>query len=581
VRSALAVSKAAGPPEEDALGRLTMAETVAVSAITVFVSVVASSYLLDRFGVTIAPVPVLLLSLVCGAATLAWCPAGPAGHQSKATLDLVAFAGIVLAVLAALLWLAWPDLLPIGGGSDLTHHLQLIDFIDRHWRLAHDTPDALLVGNMVNYTPGSHLLAALAGAWVRSDGLHAVHPLVALSVAIKAGLVFLIVRRMLEARGTSESLQTPMAIGGVLLLFLPYDYFIGSFARFSFLAQVVSEMFAVAMWLALVLWNERPSAQAAAIFGIAGVGVFLTWPIWIGPPVLVFLALVVAGGVRVSIARWRYLAWAVAPIAIVAALHALGRAESVAIVQTGGAAFAPTVSRFGWPFLLLTAAGSVIAVRDRSNRVIVMLLAAVVLQTLGLLLAARVGGADSPYMALKMPHFAIYPMAAAAVLPISAAFQLFVRVVETTASDGWLKRLGMDPLVWVLIVACGAATGARIVSAPRSAPAITEDVYRAGRWARDHVQPGCVEYLVLHDSTSYWLHHAVLGNPMQPAPGAAPPVFFYRVALVRWITGTSFPVTIADLSVVPREVREDLDVLARFGHVVVGRRRGTTACPGR
>ena len=314
---------------------------------------------------------------------------------------------------------------------------------------------------------------------------------------------------------------------------------------------------------------------------MAGVGVFLTWPVWIGPPILVLLALVVAGGARWSIASWRYLAWALAPIAIAAALHAFGRAESVAIVQTGGAAFAPTVSRFGWLFLLLTAAGSVIAARGRSNRVTLMLLAAVVLQTLGLLLAARVGGADSPYMALKMPHFAIYPMAAAAVLPISAAFQLFVRVAETAAPDGWLKRHGMDALAWVLVVACGAATGARFVSAPRSAPAITEDVYRAGRWARDHVQPDCVEYLVLHDSTSYWLHHAVLGNPMQPAPGAAPPVFFYRVALVRWITGTSFPVTIADLSVVPREVREDLDVLARFGHVVVGRRHGTTACPGR
>ena len=68
---------------------------------------------------------------------------------------------------------------------------------------------------------------------------------------------------------------------------------------------------------------------------------------------------------------------------------------------------------------------------------------------------------------------------------------------------------------------------------------------------------------------------------MQPAPGVAPPVFVYRDALVRWITGTSFPVAIADLSVVPREVREDLEVLARFGRIAVGRRRGTSACPAR
>ena len=254
------------------------------------------------------------------------------------------------------------------------------------------------------------------------------------------------------------------------------------------------------MWLALVLWNERPSVQAAAIFGIAGVGVFLTWPVWIGPPILVLLALALAGRAR---ARWRYLACAFAPIAIVAALHAFGRAESVAIVQTGGAAFSPTASRFGWPFLLLSAAGSVLALRDRASRVTVLLLAAVALQTVGLLVVARVGGAQirhtwrsrcrtSPSIRWRLPRQ----------LAIAGAFQLLARVAESAVSEGWLKRHGMDVLAWVLVVACGAATGARVVSMPRSVPAITEDMYRAGRWARDHVQPDCVEYLVLQDSTS-------------------------------------------------------------------------------
>jgi hypothetical protein len=32
---------------------------------------------------------------------------------------------------AWLLWLAWPHLLPISGGSDLTHHLLLVDYIER------------------------------------------------------------------------------------------------------------------------------------------------------------------------------------------------------------------------------------------------------------------------------------------------------------------------------------------------------------------------------------------------------------------------------------------------------------------
>jgi hypothetical protein len=277
--------------------------------------------------------------------------------------------------------------------------------------------------------------------------------------------------------------------------------------------------------------------------------------------------------------RLRYVAYALGPIAVVAALHALGRAESVAIVQTGGAAFSPTVARFGWPFLVLAGLGVLLALRQRSGRVTMLLLAAVALQTLALLAVARAGGAESPYMALKMPHFAIYPMAAAAALALASGWRLLGRVAAAVPG-GWLETGWAQGVAWALVVACVAWTASRFVATPRPVPAITEDMYRAGQWARDHAQPDCIEYLVTQDSTSYWLHQAVLRNPMQPLLGSAPPVFVYRDALVRWITGTSFPVAIADLSVVPREVREDLDVLARFGHVAVGRRHGTTACPG-
>jgi hypothetical protein len=184
-------------------------------------------------------------------------------------------------------------------------------------------------------------------------------------------------------------------------------------------------------------------------------------------------------------------------------------------------------------------------------------------------------------MALKMPHFAIYPMAAAGAVALSSVWQVLARIVESAVPGGRPKSAWVEGVAWVLVISSAAWTGSRFVATPRPVPAITEDMYRAGLWARDHAQADCIEYLVRQDSTSYWLHQAVLRNPMQPPPESAPPVFFYREAVVRWITGNSFPVAIADLSVVPREVREDLDVLARFGHVAVGRRRGTTACPGR
>ena len=334
------------------------------------------------------------------------------------------------------------------------------------------------------------------------------------------------------------------------------------------------------MWLALVLWERRPSAVAAALFGIAGVGVFLTWPVWIGPPVLVLVGLAVTRGGGPRATRWCYLAAALGPIALVAALHAAGRGESVAIVQTGGAAFWPSAARVGVPLLLLATAGIVAALRSGSGRVTVVLLAAIALQGLALFVVARVSGADSPYMALKMPHLAIYPMAVLAALALASGWRLFERVVAAAVPDRSLPRVWASVLVWLLVGGGAVWTAARFASVPQPEPAITENMFRAGHWARDHVPTNCIEYLVKQDATSYWLHQAVLRNPMQPPPGVAPPVFVYREALVRWITGASFPVTIADFSLVPREVREDVDVLARFGRIAVGRRRGTSGCSG-
>ncbi len=132
---------------------------------------------------------------------------------------------------------------------------------------------------MVHYTPGVHILAALAGAWVRSDGLHALHAVVSASAALKAGFVYLIALRLLPR----ELPRIPLAVLSAVLLLLPRAYVLDSFMHDSFLAQVVSEGFAVAMWWALVAWDDAPWAGTLALFALMGCGAFLTWPVWVGP----------------------------------------------------------------------------------------------------------------------------------------------------------------------------------------------------------------------------------------------------------------------------------------------------------
>src|SRR5262245_37435825 len=179
-------------------------------------------------------------------------------------------------------------------------------------------------------------------------------------------------------------------------------YFLGSFAEASFLAQVVSELFAVTMWLAVVLWDERPSAFAANLFALSGMATFLAWPVNLGPPMLVFAA-VVAFRTDVGLrARVSAVVLAVAPIAAVATIHASGRLYALVIVRVPGFVAYPTIAMFGWWFLLIAGAGVIAAATERRARTTPLLVAAIAVQAAVLYVVATMDGAARPYMALKM-----------------------------------------------------------------------------------------------------------------------------------------------------------------------------------
>src|SRR5712691_5692450 len=172
---------------------ITLAEAIALSLVTVLAWIVVGGYAADRLGFRIAPAAILPVSIGATFAACVWA-------RRRVTWDAreaMTLGGVVAAVFAWLLWLAWPALLPPGHGPDLAHHLLLIDYIERHWRLVHEASVEIYLGQMVHYTPGVHILAALAGAWTRTDGLHVVYPLIAWTVAVKAGFVFLIALRVL------------------------------------------------------------------------------------------------------------------------------------------------------------------------------------------------------------------------------------------------------------------------------------------------------------------------------------------------------------------------------------------------
>jgi hypothetical protein len=547
---------------------LTAGERVAASIVAFLVAAMTVAYAIDRLGFTIAPAFVLIAAV---AAAL-----GPLVARQTETPDRaesIAFAAIVGATFAYLLWLARPSLLPVGSGPDLTHHLILVDYIERHWRLVHDPALGAVMGEMVDYTPGFHLLAVLAGAWTGTDGFHAAYPVLALTVALKAGVVFLIAMRLLRRSGNAPP-QILVAVAAALMLFVPREYFLRSFTEHAFLAQVVSELFAVAMWWALVVWDERPSRAAMTYFAIAGIGAFLTWPVWIGP---LLLALAVTVAVRDGLpVRERLASLAVAgtPIAVVAAVHAAGRLQAVGIARTAGFVVWPSIEMFTWWFLVLAGAGLILAMMNRGTRSIVWLVGAIALQAGALFVVAARNGADRPYLALKMVYLAVYPLAVA-----SASALAVVGRAWQARLDGGPKRALQKTLASGAALVLAVVVGRGLITEPRHQPVVSTPMYLAGRWARTNLNAACIDYLVQDDDSAYWLHLAVLGNARHSDRARDPMTFEPKQALIRWIQPEGLPFAITDdFGALPKDIRTTVDVVQRFGPAAVVKRRGRSTC---
>jgi len=540
---------------------MTSAEIAAGSLAGMMAGVVVLAYALDVLGLSLAPWAVLAAVLTAGGFTAS----RVARHSDSDGPAFAAWTAIVLAMFAWLSWLAWPALMLPGRGSDLAHHLLLIDYIERAGHLAHDASLAAAMGEMAAYTPGAHVLSVLAGVWTGTDGFRAVYPVTAVSVALKLGFVFLITRRVLAPSRSA----VPCAVASVALVLLARAYAVDAFAGDAFVAQVVSELFAVAGWWAVLVWSDGPSPARAAYFALCATAVCLTWPIWLGPVALMGVAVMLRAGSVPVRTRWRHVAIAIAPVACAAIVYAIGRLGWMAVARTSGAVITPSVATLGVVLPVLCLIGVAASVRHVRARTTMLPLALILVQAGALWALAVFSGAETPYMALKMGYLAVYPMAVLAAVGLAAA------------SEGLASRVGSGvsrAVAWAMAAAIAVAAGRPLLAAPRPTPAVSLDLYVAGRWARANVPAGCVDYLVKDAVAAYWLHLAVMGQARSSARTAEVDRYDGRQALAPWITGDGRPYAIADLTGLPDEVRSRVEMAATFGTAAVIKRPGAAPC---
>ena len=506
-----------------------------------------AAYAIDALGAGVQPWPSLLVALVVSGVG-----AAAASRSDRVSAELLIWAGVVIVLSAVLLRMGPPSHVPPGRGPDLTHHLLLVDYIERTGHLVHDRALDGSMGEMAHYTPASHVLAVMAGRWFGTDGLHAFFPVAVVCCALTAGFLFLIGRR--------QQLSVPHALIAVLLLFLPVQYFFGAFTHDGFLSQAVSTLFAVAMWWAIVVWDSQPSRMAAALVSVFLVATFLSWPIWLGPPLLVFLLLSLRAPID---ARERAVHWAIVlvPLLVTFAYHSAGRWGWMVIVRTSGAVLHPSLESLGWVLPVLAVLGVVLGASDSRGRVSLMLLCAALLQAASLYTIAKLQGAHTPYMAFKMVYFLIYPLAVFAAIALAKLSALS----RSYDNIGWL----MAALLMALAVRPAVAT-------PRVLPVADDDLYAMGRWVRANGAATCTDYLVADAETAYWLHLAVLGNSRSGPRMAVVDGYDARAAVAPWITSAGRRYAIADLRLLPAEVRAHVELVAESGHAAVIRERNAT-----
>jgi hypothetical protein len=544
------------------------AEAAAAASLVFLATPGVAGYLLDNLGFSFAPGMLLGLTLLTSATTLGWLGRTAVWRGSTLTM----WGGVVALVFGWLVWIARPDFVPLGTGTDLTHHLQLIRFIEDRWHLPHDVIDGDFLGEMLVYTPASHILVAAAGRWIGLDGTRVLHGVLALVAALEAGLVLLIARRLLPAR-----VPPVLALLAPIGLFAMPAYVLGPFIDFSFVAQVVAGLFAVAMWWRLMVWQDEHDIASMVLFAIAGVATFLSWPILIGPP-LVALGLVMVFDGRTTIAaRARHAAVAMAPMVAVAAVYAWHRTQFLRIAGAAGEATGPAVAVFGWPLLLFAAIGCGLVLRSK-RRAVVWLVVGIAAQSVALYVFATSNN-NQPYMALKTLYLLAYPMSVLAAIALGRLWQMVVSSRPAGMGErGWIPQLA----AWVLVIAAGWMVGRPLVAAPKilrmRPPAVSLPLYEAGTWVRTHLPPACVEYLVGNDNRAYWLHLGVLGNRRLSARSANPQSFEPQDALVRWLSPGSLPYAIAELPALPRGIREDFDIVQSFGTAAVVRHRSPAPC---
>lgn len=405
------------------------------------------------------------------------------------------------------LWHAWPSLLPPGLSVDAVHHFQLISWLAEQKRLPPADDDmAMLLGEMVAYPPGLHLLVVAAAAGSRQPLLAALYPTVALLGGLAAALVALLALAAGRARGEPAA---GLSLVGVLLLLGCRTYSLEAYTDHSYYAMTLGALLVLlaAGWLVV---PPRLHAPGAAQLGLALAALLATYPLWWPAPALLAVAALRPRDRR----RWTagggpalLLALALGPSLLLAAVDVPARlAVGRAVLAHEGLVATPDAHRL-LP-LLFGALAAPLVWRAAAGRRLILLAGLVAAQLTALTLAARLG-LLAGYHGVKT-LFLLLPLAAA----LAGAGATRLAAIRRPA-----PRLGATAGVLAAVVLAGDWQGL----ATRNLQVLTWDVANAAAWLRAHDPAGAARAVPVGfppGPAAYWVQVGLLGQRRDEAKAA-------------------------------------------------------------
>lgn len=547
---------------------LNLTEAVSLILLTLSGLLILTAYGLDLAGWPIALPAVTVLALV---GLLVLVGLGWRGGWLRVRLDLgvtLVWLLVVGGLFIYLMALAWPTFLPLTESSDSTHHASYIDFIAARHMLAHDPSLDRYLGEMTVYPAGAHILGALAAQALGVSGLRVLHPLLAVLVALKAGLVLCLIARLLPP----PSRHPAVALAGSLLLLVPVGYFIRAFTGYYFFPMVISETFAVAALWAMIVWDRMPTARRSfaplGFFALYGTSILLIWPTWLPIVTTALGALVLLRRGLALRARFAALTVALLPVAGVGMVYALNFRGDQGVLTNEGAILKPSLEVYTLPLLGLLVVGCLVSLRNQRVWPI-FFLAASTLAALGVLWELALTGHAAFYIAYKMFYLLQYPIVILAGLGLAAGWDWLRRISPPPVARRWALVSLLLPLI---------VLGGVWRRPPRQEySTVREPVYQAGLWAKANLPNGCLDYLVDNAITAYWLHVYVLGNPRGAARADAivDNMYHPREGNDKWRSPPDLPFAVVEnLDKVPKKFRTDMRVLFQSDTAAVVERAG-------